>query len=107
LIGLLPKNESLIPSGEIFFKEKNLLHQDERAWRETRGRRIAMIFQDPFSSLNPVLTIAYQITEALKLEYPKAPLSDLRKKATNLLEQVQLGEADRILDSYPHQLSCF
>jgi ABC-type dipeptide/oligopeptide/nickel transport system ATPase component len=93
IIGLLPKHESRISSGEIRLDGFNLLAYGDEEWRKVRGKKIAMIFQDPFSSLNPVLTIRYQLEEifAGNLE--------------ELLGKVQLSDPGRILHSYPHQLS--
>jgi len=101
LIGLLPKEESRIPIGKIIFQDENLLDLKSEDLRKIRGRKIAMVFQDPFSSLNPVLTIDHQIQEIL----PQKDLKERREKAEQLLEQVQLKDSGRILDSYPHQLS--
>lgn len=101
LLGLLPKEESDIPNGEILLKDQNLLNLDSNGWRSVRGKKIAMIFQDPFSSLNPVLTIDYQLQEAIELS--NGSPSDQR--ANDLLSLVQLKDTHRILSSYPHQLS--
>jgi ABC-type microcin C transport system duplicated ATPase subunit YejF len=92
-MGLLPEQESRISSGTIQYEGQNLLCLSKENWRRFRGRRISMIFQDPFSALNPVLTIGYQLRET---EHPNLP---------ELLSQVQLNDAQRILASYPHQLS--
>src|SRR3989442_253283 len=68
VMGLLPSRESRIPEGEIFFQGKNLLAATPEEWQALRGRRIAIVFQDPFSSLNPVLTMKEQLTETLVLD---------------------------------------
>lgn len=101
IMGLLPKKESRISHGTILFKGKNILTQSDEEWRQTRGKKIAMVFQDPFSSLNPVLTIQYQLMETLALENTNPDLQTAR----NLLERVNLQDPDRILQSYPHQIS--
>ena len=101
VIGLLPPNESRIANGEIRLDGRNLLALDETAWRGVRGRRIAMIFQDPFSSLNPVMTVDEQIQEAIALEEGRGNAA----RARDLLAQVQLPDPDRIRRSYPHQIS--
>ncbi len=101
IMGLLPENESRVKEGSLFFQGRNLLNQDPEAWRLTRGREIAMIFQDPFSSLNPVFRIEDQIKEALD---PKSG-SGHSARAKELLDHVQLKDSQRILNSYPHQLS--
>jgi peptide/nickel transport system ATP-binding protein len=94
LMGLLPKEEGRLTAGEIIYDDKKLANASEKRWRKIRGREIAMIFQDPFSSLNPVMTIREQMLEVAS-----------KKKAAELLEHVQLNEPERILGSYPHQLS--
>jgi len=100
IMGLLPEGDSFIRSGEIHFGERNLLTNNFEEWRTIRGRKISMVFQDPFSSLNPVLTIEYQMTETLT-----GRKADKKQKARELLTQVQLPDPERILNSYPHQLS--
>ncbi|MFN0118143.1 MAG: ABC transporter ATP-binding protein, partial [Elusimicrobiota bacterium] len=95
LMGLLPPMESQIKSGQILFSGKDLIHNSPYEWRSLRSKKIAMIFQDPFSALNPVLTIGYQLKEVLPDE----------KELLLLLEKVQLKDPNRILSSYPHQLS--
>ena len=101
IMGLLPERESRIPSGKIIFKGRNLLELSKEEVRKIRGKNISMIFQDPFSALNPVMTIEEQIQEIFVLEEGKPN----PEKAKQLLEEVQLGETARILSSYPHQLS--
>lgn len=101
VMGLLPKNGSRTPTGKIIFDGDNLLTQSEEAWRKTRGKKIAMVFQDPFSSLNPVLTMGYQVMEALALDENNPDPA----KARALLERVHLPDPERILKSYPHQIS--
>ena len=113
IIGLLPKNESRVPKGEILYDGKDLLKNTETDWQRTRGRRIAMVFQDPFSSLNPVLTIGYQLEECflsswnISIQDPRQGIGPgLRhSRARALLTNVQLSDPERILRSYPHQLS--
>jgi ABC-type dipeptide/oligopeptide/nickel transport system ATPase component len=94
LMGLLPKEEGKLTSGEILFDGKKLAGSPEKKWRKIRGREIAMIFQDPFSSLNPVMTIREQLLEVTSA-----------RKAAEWLAHVQLFDTERILGSYPHQLS--
>jgi ABC-type dipeptide/oligopeptide/nickel transport system ATPase component len=101
VMGLLPPNESLIPSGSISFQEKNLLTISELEWRRLRGKEMAMIFQDPFAALNPVLRIDYQLQECIILDEGKPNKS----RALDLLKKVQLSDPERILNSFPHQLS--
>jgi len=91
-------------TGEIIFDGDNLLEYTEEEMRHVRGNRIAMIFQDPMTSLNPVLTIGRQITESLEL-HMKMSGSEARKRAVDLLGMVGISSGDRRLDDYPHQFS--
>ena len=103
LLNLLPSNAH-IDGGKILYNGKNLLTLKEPALRKIRGRKIAMIFQDPGSSLNPVLTIGQQLVETLQA-HQKISTQSARKKAANLLEQVGIQEAQKRLDEYPFQFS--
>ena len=93
-----------IESGEIWFGGQDLLKLSDKDMREIRGKDIAMVFQDPMSSLNPVFTVGYQIMEALMLH------KDLNQKAAKdraaeLLSLVGIPEPTKRLDNYPHQFS--
>ena len=104
LLGLLPKRVGKVTAGTAIFQGQDLLHLSEDKLRRIRGARIAMIFQDPLSSLNPVLTIGRQITEAIET-HQNVSAKDARKRAIELLELVGIpGAASRIND-YPHQFS--
>jgi peptide/nickel transport system ATP-binding protein len=100
---LLPK-KGVSVQGEILYKGKNLLQLSEDEMRDIRGNEIAMIFQEPMTSLNPVYTIGYQLCEMLLLhrEYSK---KQAREKAIEMLRKVHIPRADKIIDEYPHQLS--
>jgi peptide/nickel transport system ATP-binding protein len=92
------------PSGVIRFAGRDLLRMPERELRGVRGGDIAMIFQDPMSSLNPVLTIAEQIIEPLQLHQGlSGPAA--RRRAIELLEMVRIADAARRVDDFPHRLS--
>ena len=104
LLGLLPKRVGKVTAGTAIFQGQDLLHLSEDKLRRIRGARIAMIFQDPLSSLNPVLTIGRQITEAIET-HQNVSSRDAKKRAIELLELVGIpGAASRIND-YPHQFS--
>ena len=104
LLGLLPKRVGKVTAGTAIFQGHDLLHLSDEELRKIRGARIAMIFQDPLSSLNPVLTIGRQITEAIET-HRNVSAKDARKRAIELLELVGIpGAASRIND-YPHQFS--
>lgn len=112
IIQLLPENISHHPGGEILFQNKSndladidILNISENDKREIRGSRIAMIFQEPMTSLNPVMTIGDQIIEALQLHWPEMNYVTARQKAINALEQVQIPDAMQRINEYPHRLS--
>jgi oligopeptide transport system ATP-binding protein len=104
LIRLIPQPPGKIVDGEVWFDGQDLIKLSEDELREIRGNRIAMIFQDPMTSLNPVLTIGRQITEALELHLHMNK-DQARKRAVQLLEMVGIPGAESRLDDYPHQFS--
>ena len=93
-----------IVSGEILFDGKNLLKLSEQQMREMRGDDIAMIFQDPMTSLNPVFTIGEQIAEALRL-HRKLSRKQAREAAIEAMREVAIPDPGRRVSDYPHQLS--
>ncbi len=93
-----------IVGGEVIFRDSDLLKLSEDAMEQIRGREIAMIFQDPMTSLNPVLTVGRQLTETLRTHTPMTP-EQCRDRAVNLLELVGIPDAKKRLDDYPHQFS--
>lgn len=90
--------------GEIQFNGRNLLALSQKEMRSVRGNDIAMIFQDPMSSLNPVYTVGNQITEALEL-HQKLPKAEARAKAIELLSLTGIPAPEKRIDEFPHQLS--
>jgi oligopeptide transport system ATP-binding protein len=104
LIRLIPEPPGKIVNGEVDFDGQDLLQLNEEELRQIRGNRIAMIFQDPMTSLNPVLTIGRQITEALELHL-NMNREESRSRAIELLELVGIPDAGARLDDYPHQFS--
>ena len=90
--------------GEILFEGENLLNMDDSEMRHIRGNRIAMVFQEPMTSLNPVLTIGRQLTETLEL-HQKMSSQEARTRAADLLQTVGIPDAERRLSDYPHQFS--
>ena len=104
LIRLIPQPPGKIVDGEVLFDGQDLVKMSEDELREIRGNRIAMIFQDPMTSLNPVLTIGRQITEALELHLHMNK-EQARRRAVQLLEMVGIPGAESRLDDYPHQFS--
>ena len=106
---LIPSPPGIISSGEIIFHEKSgvttdLLKISEEEIRAFRGNEIAMIFQEPMTSLNPVFTCGDQVVEAIVL-HQKLSLSDAKKLTIELFEKVQLPDPKRIFNTYPHQIS--
>jgi peptide/nickel transport system ATP-binding protein len=91
-------------SGEVLFRGEDLLKASPRRLREVRGDEIAMIFQDPMTSLNPVHTVGKQLVEAVRL-HRDVTHKQARARALELLEAVRIPRADRRIDDYPHQFS--
>jgi oligopeptide/dipeptide ABC transporter ATP-binding protein len=104
LLGLHGRANTRIPRGAVRYGGQDLLRASPRALRRIRGGDIAMIFQDPMSSLNPVLTIADQIGETLALHQGLSRTAG-RKRAIELLDLVRIPDAARRVDEYPHRLS--
>lgn len=103
LMGLLP-GSAHVQARALVFDGEHLNPGDTRALKRLRGDGIAMIFQDPMSSLNPAFTIGYQMIETIRLS-PKVGRKEAYEKAIHYLELVRIPDASRRLDSYPHQLS--
>ena len=104
LLKLLPIPPARIVSGEVLFEGDDLMKLNEDELRKIRGNRIAMVFQEPMTSLNPVLTIGKQLTEALELHL-KLDKNAANARAVQLLEMVGVAEAGRRITDYPHQFS--
>lgn len=104
IMGLLDK-EAVIESGEIIFQGKNLLTLKEKELRRIRGSKIAMIFQEPMTSLNPSLTIGYQIDEALKLHQKDLNKKQRKEKILKILEIVGIKEPEKKVKEYAFKLS--
>ena len=93
-----------IAGGQVLFKGRDLLRLSEEEMRHVRGREIAMVFQEPMTSLNPVLTIARQLTEGLEIHLKMSP-ADARRRSIELLGMVGIPDPERRLGQYPHQFS--
>ncbi|MEJ0020246.1 MAG: ABC transporter ATP-binding protein [Acetobacteraceae bacterium] len=94
-----------IASGQIMFDGRNLLDLPLAQMRDIRGNRIAMIFQEPMTSLNPVFTVGDQITEAMRAHDRTASAGALRSRAIGALQRVRIPAPERRFDEYPHQMS--
>jgi len=104
LMRLIPQPPGKITEGQIIFDGQDVLKMDDDEVRGIRGNNVAMIFQDPMTSLNPVLTISRQVSEALELHL-KMDRSEARKRTVELLDLVGIPSAKKRLDDYPHQFS--
>ena len=103
LLGLLPKGIAKV-DGAIFYNEENINTYSEKAFQKIRGRKIAMIFQEPMSSLNPTLTCGYQVAEILK-QHTQFSKREIYTAVISLFEKVKLPRASSIFKAYPHQIS--
>ncbi|MDA9339472.1 ABC transporter ATP-binding protein [Polaribacter sp.] len=103
LLGLLPKGVAKV-HGDIFYHEENIRKYSESAFQKIRGREIAMIFQEPMSSLNPTLTCGYQVAEILQ-QHTQLPKAAIYAAVIALFEKVKLPRAASIYKAYPHQIS--
>src|SRR6266478_7057665 len=105
ILGLLPKeNATVLLGSEIMYGGRNLLELDQPELRRLRGADISMIFQEPMTSLNPVFTVGFQLTEVLRLHLGLSP-SDAKKRALALLAEVGIPDPDFKINAYPSQMS--
>jgi peptide/nickel transport system ATP-binding protein len=104
ILGLIPSPPGRIERGEVWFKGRNLLRLSEQEIRQVRGQEIAMVFQDPMTSLNPVLTVGIQVTEALTA-HRLIGRKEATQKAVEMLSLVGIPDASERLRHYPHQFS--
>jgi oligopeptide/dipeptide ABC transporter ATP-binding protein len=105
LLGLIPQPPGRIVRGEAMFQGKDLLKMSKKELRRVRGNDLAMIFQDPMTSLNPVLKIGFQIGEAVKTHNPGVKDDAVKKRAVDLLKIVGVPNPERRVDQYPHEFS--
>ena len=104
ILRLIQDPPGKIVNGEILFNGKDLLKVSDQEIRHIRGNDISMIFQEPMTSLNPVFTVGYQITEVLTL-HQNMSQSEAKEKAIEMIKLVGIPRAEKIVDEYPHQLS--
>jgi oligopeptide/dipeptide ABC transporter ATP-binding protein len=104
IMGLIPKPPARIVGGSILFEGRELTKLKDRELEDIRGKEIAMIFQDPMTSLNPTIKISTQITEVLR-RHLDVSKEGARKRAVELLEEVRIPKAAERLDDYPHRFS--
>lgn len=104
LMGLIPNPPGCIETGEIFYNGRDLIRMSKKEQRMIKGNEISMIFQEPMTSLNPILTCGFQITESLVL-HRKISKKAAIKETVSLLESVGIPDAQKSLKRFPHQLS--
>ena len=103
-LGLIPQPPGEIAGGRVLFKGQNLLDLSEADMQNIRGNRIAMVFQEPMTSLNPVFTIGYQIQEPIAV-HEKVSENEMRQRCVQLLADVGIASPEKRLADYPHELS--
>ena len=104
ILGLLPKKIAIINSGHIIYENTNLIKLSSKLFQKIRGRKIAMIFQEPMSSLNPSMSCGKQVEELL-IQHTNLNKSDRKARVLNLFEQVKLPHTKRVYNAYPHEIS--
>lgn len=110
ILRLFPKNSAKIPSGKIIFAPDNeepvdLLQLEESQMEKIRGNKIAMVFQEPMTSLNPIFTVGNQLEEAISLHNPQLSKGEAVEKALDLLHEVGIPGGKTVFGNYPHELS--
>lgn len=105
IMGLIPNPPGRITNGQILFNNKSLVNIEPGEMRKIRGNKIAMIFQEPMTSLNPVFTIGNQIEEVIELHQPNLSRSERAAKAVDMLRLVGIPSPEKRVHEYPHQLS--
>lgn len=105
IMGLVPSPPGKIVGGEILFENEDLTSKSEKAMRKIRGNEIAMIFQEPMTSLNPLFTIGNQMMEAILLHEKKWSKKQAHERAIEMLKLVGLPRTEDLMKDYPHQLS--
>lgn len=101
----LIQTPGLIESGEILFNDRSLLKISDEEMRKIRGNEMAMIFQEPMTSLNPVYTVGNQIDEAIAIHNPKLSSNQVKERTIEMLKKVGIPVPEKRYDEYPHQLS--
>ncbi|MGN0866543.1 MAG: dipeptide ABC transporter ATP-binding protein [Oligosphaeraceae bacterium] len=104
LLGLVPRPSGRLTHGSALLEGKELYSLEESQWQSLRGRRVAMVFQEPMTALNPVMTIGEQLGEVLRTHFHKKGEA-LRQRCLELLQEVEISDPESRLKAYPHQLS--
>ncbi|MGN5455344.1 MAG: ABC transporter ATP-binding protein [Candidatus Kurthia intestinigallinarum] len=105
IMGLIPSPPGKITGGEIVYKNQDLTTFSQKEFRKIRGKDIAMIFQEPMTSLNPLFTIGSQLTEAISIHNKEWSKKQIRARAIEMMKLVGLPRAEELFKDYPHQLS--
>jgi oligopeptide/dipeptide ABC transporter ATP-binding protein len=105
ILGLIPTPPGKIVSGEAMFKGRDLLKLSKRELRRVRGNEMAIVFQDPMTSLNPVLKVGYQLGEAIQAHHPGEKEAEIKERVIGLLRTVGIPQPERRYDQYPHEFS--
>jgi len=105
VLGLIPQPPGRIVKGEAVFKGENLMTMSKGKLRRLRGGDVAMVFQDPMTSLNPVLKVGFQLTEAIQAHNDGVSDKEARERAVNLLDLVGVPNASQRVDQFPHEFS--
>jgi oligopeptide/dipeptide ABC transporter ATP-binding protein len=105
LLGLIPQPPGRVRTGEAIFKGRDLIKLPKKELRKIRGGDMAMIFQDPMTSLNPVLKIGYQLSEAIRAHNPGTKDKEAHERSVELLHIVGVPLAEQRVDQYPHEFS--
>ena len=104
MMRLLPDG-AVVQGGEILLEGENILNMSKEKMQQIRGEKLAMIFQEPMTALNPVLTIGQQIGESLTLHHPEMKKQEVRQKVLEALEEVGIANPETRIDQYPHEFS--
>lgn len=105
IMGLVPSPPGKITNGEILLNNRDLTKLTDKEMRAVRGKDVAMIFQEPMTSLNPLFTIGNQLMEAIRIHNKSWSKKQARERAIEIMKLVGLPRADELVDEYPHQLS--
>ncbi|OQA09962.1 MAG: putative D,D-dipeptide transport ATP-binding protein DdpD [bacterium ADurb.Bin374] len=105
VMGLLPQSSVVGRSGAIRFDDLDLLSLDEESFRGIRGRRMAMVFQEPMTAMNPLMTLFDQVGETVQAHLPGATREEIRDRVIRSLQRAGFADPARFISSFPHQLS--
>jgi oligopeptide/dipeptide ABC transporter ATP-binding protein len=105
ILGLIPQPPGKIVRGEAYFNGRDLLKMSKKELRHVRGSQVSMVFQDPMTSMNPVLKVGFQIGEAIKVHHPGKKDAEVKEQAVGLLRLVGVPNPERRYEQYPHEFS--